>query len=110
MRWTTRFFALVAGLVLWSSFVVAQESGSAGSYDRGLDLYRKRNFRAAMEEFDKVLEAEPDRAEVRYLKGYCQYMMKQYSEAVQTFGRAFQANPQLDPRTIYQRAASSASR
>jgi hypothetical protein len=29
-------------------------------------------------------------------------MLRQYAEAVEAFGRAFQADPTFDPRTIYQ--------
>jgi len=100
-----RTFAVVAGFMVLASGAFAFQGEDA--YERGLDLYRKRSFRAAIVEFDKILEVEPNRAEVQYLKGYCQYMLKDFTEAVETFGRAFQADPTLDPRTIYKRAAAS---
>jgi Flp pilus assembly protein TadD len=71
------------------------------SYDQGLKLYRQRNFRAAAQEFEKVTQLDPARAEAHYLKGYCQYMLRDHVQAVESFGMAFRANPAFDPRTIF---------
>ena len=105
--WIRRTFALAAGLVLASTAAAYALQAAEGSYERGLTLYRQRNFRAAITEFDQVLEVEPNRADVLYLKGYCQYMLKEFSESVETFGKAFEADPLLDPRTIYRKAGAS---
>jgi tetratricopeptide (TPR) repeat protein len=91
--------------LLLASFAWGQEpAGDAGAFDRGRDLYKRRQFQAALQEFSKVTEAQPNRAEAHYLKGYCHYMLKQYGEAVDAFGKAFTADPKLDPRTIFARA------
>lgn len=77
---------------------VAQES-----FERGLRLYRNRSFREALNEFSEVADAQPDRAEVHYLIGYCHYMLKEFEQSVDAFRRSFDEDPNFDPRTIYQR-------
>ncbi len=73
-----------------------------GSFVRGLRLYRNRSFREAMSEFTSVVASEPNRADVHYLVGYCHLMLKEFEQSVDAFRRAFEKDPELDPRTIYQ--------
>lgn len=76
--------------------------GASEAYQRGLRAYRNRNFSLALEEFDVVLQAEPDRADVYYLVGYSHYMLKHFQDSLDAFRLAFELNPELDPRGIYQ--------
>jgi len=85
-----------------ADFGWGQEPASApGAFERGAELYRKRQFQAALPELSRAAEAEPNRAEAHYLRGYCHYVLKQYQAAVDSFGRAFAADPNFDPRTIF---------
>lgn len=72
------------------------------AFQRGLRAYRNRNFSQALQEFGVVLEAEPDRADVHYLVGYSHYMLKHFQDSLDAFRLAFELNPELDPRGIYQ--------
>ena len=75
---------------------------ASDAYQRGLTAYRNRNFSQALQEFGAVLEAEPDRADVHYLVGYSHYMLKHFQDSLDAFRLAFELDPELDPRGIYQ--------
>ena len=82
----------------------AQVSGMASTeaYDRGLRHYRNRNFTQALEELGQVSQAEPGRADVLCLMGYCHYVLKHFEDSMDAFRRTFEVNPDFDPRGIYQ--------
>ncbi|HEX9723983.1 MAG TPA: tetratricopeptide repeat protein [Vicinamibacteria bacterium] len=75
---------------------------ASDAYQRGLTAYRNRNFSQALQEFGTVLQAEPDRADVYYLMGYSHYMLKHFQDSLDAFRLAFELDPELDPRGIYQ--------
>jgi tetratricopeptide (TPR) repeat protein len=102
MKWTRRFALALSALALVSAFAAAQSDADA-SMERAKKLYRSRDYRGAISELQKTLELEPGRAEALYLEGYAQQILRQYTEAVDTFSRAFEADPTFDPRTIYQK-------
>ena len=82
-----------------------QESPPAAtteSYERGLRYYRNRNFTQALQELGTVAAAEPDRADVLYLLGYCHYILKHFEDSLDAFRRTFALDPDFDPRGIYQ--------
>lgn len=79
------------------------DPGTQESFTRGLRLYRNRSFREAMSEFSSVAASEPNRADVHYLIGYCHLMLKEFEQSVDAFRRAFEQDPEFDPRTIYQK-------
>ncbi len=72
------------------------------AFQRGLRAYRNRNFSQALQELGVVLQAEPDRADVYYLMGYSHYILKHFQDSLDAFRLAFELNPELDPRGIYQ--------
>lgn len=72
-----------------------------GMMDQAKRDYRNGRFQAALSQLMRVTEEAPDRADAFYLIGYCHLMMRQYAEALDAFARAFQLDPELDPRTIY---------
>ena len=80
---------------------VAEEPIVNESFERGLRLYRNRDFRQALEEFAKVIEVQPDRGDAHYLIGYAHLMLKEFQASLDAFRRAFEEDPNLDPRTIY---------
>ena len=47
-------------------------------------------------------QADPDRADVLYLEGYCHYVLKHFQNSLDAFRRSFAVNPVFDPRGIYQ--------
>ena len=73
------------------------------SLERGLRLYRNRNFEQALKELNRVVEAKSDHADVYYLIGYCHLMQRDFQQSLDAFRRSFAENPNLDPGTIYQR-------
>ena len=85
----------------------ATSQAPSATIDTAASTASTRRGQPRFTEFDQVLEVEPNRADVLYLKGYCQYMLKEFSESVETFGKAFEADPLLDPRTIYRKAGAS---
>ncbi len=83
-------------------FAFAQE-GVEGAMDEGKRQYLNGNYQAAIGELTRVIDEAPDRADAFYLIGYAHLMLRQYPESVDAFARAFQLDPTLDPRSIYQR-------
>jgi tetratricopeptide (TPR) repeat protein len=102
MKWTRRIVFALSALLVVAALVAAQSDADA-SMERAKKLYRSKDYRGAVTELEKTLELEPGRADALYLKGYAQQILRQYSEAVETFSRAFEADPNFDPRTIYQK-------
>ena len=74
---------------------------SDAAYQRSLRLYRDRNFSQALQELSIVAEAEPARADVLYLMGYCHYLLKHFEDSLDAFRRTFEVDPEFDPRGIY---------
>lgn len=79
----------------------AAEPALDESFERGMRLYRNRDYRQALEEFAKVIEMQPDRGDAHYLIGYARLMLKEFQASLDAFRRAFEEDPNLDPRTIY---------
>ncbi len=97
--------ALCAAVFLACPFAFAQESVE-GAMDEAKRQYRNGNYQAAMGELTRVTDEAPDRADAFYLIGYSHLMLRQYPESVDAFARAFQLDPTLDPRSIYQRRST----
>lgn len=95
----------LGALLVPCSFAAAQVDVDS-MMDGAKRQYRSGNYQAALVELERVTEEAPDRADAFYLIGYAHLMLRQYSESVDAFARAFQLDPTLDPRTIYQRAPS----
>ena len=73
--------------------------------DEGKRQYRNGNYEGAVAELTIVIDEAPDRADAFYLLGYAHLMLREYLDSVDAFGRAFELDPNLDPRTIFQRRA-----
>jgi tetratricopeptide (TPR) repeat protein len=95
-------FSAILAIACLAPAVEAQEDAQA-SMEQAKKLYRNRDYRGAIAELTKTVELDPTRADALYLLGYSHVMLRQYSEAVEAFSRAFKADPTFDPRTIYQR-------
>ena len=95
----------IGSLLLVSTFAFAQEGGSE-AMDEAKRQYRNGNYQAAIDELTYVTDEAPDRADAFYLLGYSHLMLRQYPDSIEAFARAFQLDPELDPRTIYQQRSS----
>jgi tetratricopeptide (TPR) repeat protein len=81
------------------------QDASMASMEEGKRLYRRGDYRAAIDALSAVVTENPERAEAHYLIGYAHLMLREFAPSVEAFSRAFVANPSLDPRTIYGRPA-----
>jgi tetratricopeptide (TPR) repeat protein len=101
MKWT-RIFALIFSAQLAITCLATAQDDAQASFEQAKRHYARRDFRAAITELTRTIELDPTRADALYLLGYSQNELRQYRESVETFGRAFQADPTFDPRTIFQ--------
>jgi tetratricopeptide (TPR) repeat protein len=102
MNWKRLVFLSLSGVLTAATLAVGQEDAEA-AMERAKRVYASGNYRGAIEELGKVLAIEPERAEALYLTGYSHLMLREYPESVEAFRRAFEADPTLDPRTIYRK-------
>ena len=104
MKWT-RVLALTFSAILTiaclAPAVEAQDDAQA-SMEQAKRHYASRDYRAAITDLTRTIELDPTRADALYLLGYSHNELRQYREAVEAFGRAFETDPAFDPRTIYQ--------
>ena len=94
----------ICTLLIACSFASAQ--GDADIMSEAKRQYRNGNYQAALDELARVTDEAPDRADAFYLMGYAHLMLRQYPDSVDAFARAFQLDPTLDPRSIYQRPSA----
>ncbi len=100
---STRVLSLTFSAILTAAVLAAAQEDAQSSMDQAKRHYRNRDFRAAATELMKTVELDPTRADALYLLGYSHLMLREYSEAVEAFSRAFTADPTFDPRTIFQK-------
>src|SRR5258706_9966316 len=55
-------------------------SGFASDWDRGVALYNKGDFRAALAEFQDLVRERPDAAGAWYYIGLCEFKLKHYNK------------------------------
>ncbi len=101
MKWTRAVALTFSAHLAITSLAPAQEDVQA-SMEQAKRHYARRDYRAAIAELTRVVELDPTRADALYLLGYSHNELRQYPESVEAFGRAFQADPNFDPRTIFQ--------
>ena len=70
------FFALI---VCAGSLAFAQDP-VGDRMEQAKRAYRSGSYQAALNELQSISAEAPDRADVFYLIGYCQLMMRQYTE------------------------------
>lgn len=108
MTWKRLLVLSLSAILAAHSLGFAQGDAEA-SMERAKRLYRSGNYRGALEELSRTLEADPSRADALYLTGYSHLMLREYSQSVEAFARAFEIDPNFDPRTIYQKRRAEPS-
>ena len=61
---------------------------SASDWDRGVSLYNKGDFRAALVEFQDIIRERPEAAGAWYYIGLCEFKMKRYGRVQLPLSRA----------------------
>ena len=93
--------ASVALFCLQLAGSVAYAQDVADMMEQAKRDYRNGRYQAALTELTRITDEAPDRADAFYLTGYCHLMLRHYQESLDAFARAFELDPELDPRTIY---------
>ncbi len=70
-----------------------------GTYDRAIYLYKKGNFKGAVDQLKKYLKRRPEPS-AYYLMGYALYELGKYEEAVKYFNEAYLLDPDFRPEKI----------
>ena len=63
-------------------------AAAASDWDRGVSLYNKGDFRAALTEFQDIIRKRPDAAGAWYYIGLCEFKMKRYGRVQLPLSRA----------------------
>ena len=72
-------------------------------FDGAMKHYRQGHYSRAIEEFQKLTEAEPQNAAAYYFTGYAHYVMRHHPEALAAFKKCFEIDPKFGPRQYWQR-------
>lgn len=67
----------------------------------GMHLYRQGRYQEAISAFQLATQADPANAAAWYFLGYAQYVTHNTAAALDSFSRAFQADPGFDPRPYF---------
>jgi len=70
-----------------------------GTYDRALYLYKKGDFKKAVNELRDYLQKRPEPS-AYYLMGYALYELGRYQEAMKYFDEAYLVDPDFKPEKI----------
>lgn len=82
-----------------SPTVAAQ--GQSQAFRSAMQLYRQRRFAQAIDAFQAVVANEPNNAAAFYFMGYAQYVTRHFQESVASFDKAFEIDPNLNPRPYF---------
>jgi len=71
-----------------------KESAEAERYfEKGIEFGKQNKFQKAVENFDKAIKLNPNRADYYASRGHANYYMKQYAKAIDDYTRALEKNP-----------------
>lgn len=74
-------------LVTWASASLAAQEGD---YQKGLSYYKQEQYAKAIEEFEKIVEANPDYESGFRILGDCYLRVREYDHAIAAFQNALQ--------------------
>ncbi len=85
--------------------VAAAPAPAPGSVSTGLDLFRKRRFKAAEAEFQRAVDADPQSAAAHFYLGYTLYKIAEPTKrltadkqrAASEFAKAYSLDPTFQP-------------
>ena len=69
------------------------KSNENGAYKRGQELLDQGMYREAIDQFDIVIEEQPQSWKALNSKGFAFQKMSRYTEAVECFDKALELNP-----------------
>lgn len=79
----------------------SQPAMQSPGFQNAMSLYRQKRYREAAAAFSDIASAEPDNAAANYFLGYSNYVLGDHPAAVAAFGKAFQIDPNFDPRPYF---------
>lgn len=85
-------------------FFVSSGFAQQSAYDKALDAYSKKEFKAAIEYLKEATAEKPD-AQAYYLLGYANYKLKNFKESADYFSEAYLLDPEFDPTAIFDKSA-----
>jgi LysM repeat protein len=72
----------------------SKESADAESYfEKGIEFGKQNKFPKAVENFDKAIKLNPNRADYFASRGHANYYLKQYAKAIDDYTKAIEKNP-----------------
>ena len=84
----------------WSLEIAARPADVRVLLRRGVASADLAEYRAAIEDYDKVLQLAPTNAEAHYLRGTARYRLGDQSGAMTDYDAALQLNPDLVPAYV----------
>lgn len=71
-----------------------KESADAESFfEKGIEFGKQNKFQKAVENFDKAIKLNPNRADYFASRGHANYYLKQYAKAIDDYTKAIAKNP-----------------
>lgn len=92
-----RYWAGVAAIVL----LTAWTAHAADPYEEGMRLYNAKQDRAALEQFNRAITANPRHAEAFVGRGMARYALREYEVAIEDFTAAIRLKPDDEDAYIY---------
>src|SRR5678815_3491584 len=79
----------------------ARPSDSASAwYERGLAQRDQKNCRAALADFGRAIELQPDHFQALYQRGNCLQVLGEHARAVADYSRAVELPGRIDARSV----------
>lgn len=77
-----------------SNAAASKEMAEAeAAFEKGIESGKQNNFPKAVENFDKAIKLNPNRADFYASRGHAHYYMKQYPKAINDYTKAIEKNP-----------------
>jgi tetratricopeptide (TPR) repeat protein len=99
-RKTTALWVLV-GLLLFSSCATLRHFRADDSFERGLALFNRGDFEAAIPHFKRATEQEPEFAEAYFYLGRSHLSARHWREAIQPLRTAYRLAPESAKQEIF---------
>ena len=78
-----------------------QQKSISTDFTAAMKHYRQGHYATAIEQLSLVVEKEPQNAAAYYFLGYAHYTLHHNEEALTAFAKAFEADPNFDPRPYF---------